>query len=150
MPLRIETPGGDLEADRCTPLYPVILDDRSFLANLVVLSMKNFDVMLRIDWLTRHHTSIDCERRTVAFNVPDEKVFVYRACKSFYFAMTISSARAKRPMNAGCVAYLASVDVTRRAAPALEKIPVVREFSDIFLAELPECLRTGRSSSSSS
>nr|CAD1838617.1 unnamed protein product [Ananas comosus var. bracteatus] len=78
--LSLQTPGGDLEADRCIPLYPVILDDRPFLANLVVLPMENFDVVLGMDWLTRHHTIIDYERRTVTFNVPNEEVFVYRAC----------------------------------------------------------------------
>nr|CAD1824746.1 unnamed protein product [Ananas comosus var. bracteatus] len=135
-PLRIETPGGDLEADRCIPLYPVILDDRSFLANLVELPIKIFDVVLGMDWLTRHHATIDCERRTVTFNEPDKEVFIYRACKSSYFISTISSARAKRLMNAGCVAYLASVDVTRRAAPPFEEIPIVREFPDVFPAEL--------------
>nr|CAD1839692.1 unnamed protein product [Ananas comosus var. bracteatus] len=133
--LRIETPEGDLVADRCILSYPVNLDNRSFLANLVVLLMKNFDVVLGMDRLTRHHATIDCERRMVIFSGPGEEVFVYRECKSSYFATTISSARAKRLINAKCVAYLASVDVTRRAAPPLEEIPVVREFPDDRLVE---------------
>ncbi|XP_020081831.1 uncharacterized protein LOC109705512 [Ananas comosus] len=49
VPLRIETPGGDLVADRCILSYPVILDDRPFLANLVVLPIKKFDVVLGMD-----------------------------------------------------------------------------------------------------
>lgn len=50
--------------------------------------------------------------------------------------MTVSSAKVKRHMIGGCVAYLASVDVIRRAALALEKIPIVHEFSDAFPAKL--------------
>nr|CAD1838423.1 unnamed protein product [Ananas comosus var. bracteatus] len=99
--------------------------------------MKKFDLVLGMDWFTRHHASIDCERRMVILAEPGGEVFVYRACKSSFFAATISSARAKRLLNAGCVAYLASVDVSRRAAPSLEEIPVVREFPDVFPAELP-------------
>lgn len=40
-------------------------------------------------------------------------------------------------MNGICVAYLASMDVICQAAPALEEIPVVQEFLDIFSAKLP-------------
>nr|CAD1820403.1 unnamed protein product [Ananas comosus var. bracteatus] len=79
VPLRVDTPGGDLLADRCILSYPVVLDNRGFLANLVVLPMKKFDVVLGMDWFTRHRATIDCERRTVTFIGPGEEVFVYRA-----------------------------------------------------------------------
>nr|CAD1838542.1 unnamed protein product [Ananas comosus var. bracteatus] len=52
--------------------------------------------------------------------------------------MTISSSRARQLISRGCSAYLASVvlrgdDVT----PRIEDIPIVREFGDVFPAELP-------------
>nr|CAD1833851.1 unnamed protein product [Ananas comosus var. bracteatus] len=114
--LQIQTPGVDLEANRCIMSCYILLGDWAFLANLVLLPLKEFDVVLGMDWLTRHHASIDCEQRMGTFAVPGEEEFVYCACNSFLFAMSISSTRAKRLMIGGCVGYLASVDVIHRAA----------------------------------
>nr|CAD1836477.1 unnamed protein product [Ananas comosus var. bracteatus] len=59
--LRIQTLGVDLEADRCIMSCLILLGDQAFLANLVLLPLKEFDMELGMDRLTRHHTSIDCE-----------------------------------------------------------------------------------------
>lgn len=70
--LGIRTIRIDLDADRCIMSWPVIFD-RVFLANLVLLPIKNFDVVLGMDWLTRHHTSNNGELRTVTFAIPGEE-----------------------------------------------------------------------------
>nr|CAD1830134.1 unnamed protein product [Ananas comosus var. bracteatus] len=93
----------DLDADRCIMSCPIVLGDRAFLPNLVLISIKEYDVVLVMDWLTRHHATIDCERRIVTFTVPGEEKFIYQA-----------------------------LDVICRAAPVLEEIPIVREFPSIF------------------
>nr|CAD1830168.1 unnamed protein product [Ananas comosus var. bracteatus] len=52
--------------------------------------------------------------------------------------MMISSSRARQLISRGCVAYLATVVLRGDAdAPRIEDIPVVREFGDVFPAELP-------------
>nr|CAD1835589.1 unnamed protein product [Ananas comosus var. bracteatus] len=61
---------------------------------------------------------------------------VYHACKSSLFAMTVSASRARKLINSGCVAYLATVVETQKELPALGDIPVVREFPNKFLVEL--------------
>ena len=38
----------------------------------------------------------------------------------------------------GCEAYLASVMDTTKVSPGVEEVPVVRDFFDVFLEELPE------------
>lgn len=106
----------DLEADKCIMSCPVVLGDRAFLENLVLFPIKMFDVVLWMDWLTRHHTSNDC-KRTVTFVVSSKEEFIYQTCKSSFFAMTISSVKAKRLVNGRCVAYLTSVDVIPQTAP---------------------------------
>lgn len=50
--------------------------------------------------------------------------------------MTVTMLRARKLINSGCVAYLATVVETRQETPALDDIPVVREFPDVFPAEL--------------
>lgn len=68
--LRIEMPGIDLEAYICIMSFPVVLGNRAFLANLVLIPIKEFDVVLGMDWLTKHHASIDYERSTVNSRCP--------------------------------------------------------------------------------
>ncbi len=51
--------------------------------------------------------------------------------------MLISASQARRLIDGGCVAYLASVDVVTRPSPPLVDIPMVGNFSDVFHEELP-------------
>jgi len=45
---------------------PIIINKRKFSANLVRLEVKDFDVILGMDWLARHRVSIDCHKREVS------------------------------------------------------------------------------------
>ena len=49
----------------------------------------------------------------------------------------ISAITAKRLLRKGCQAYLAHVIDTKLEGPKLENIPIVSEFPDVFLEELP-------------
>nr|CAD1824736.1 unnamed protein product [Ananas comosus var. bracteatus] len=117
---------------------PVQISDWIMPADLLVLSrMKGFDIILGMDWLSKYYATIDCESRVITFREPDQEEVVYRACKSSLFAMTVSTSRARKLINSGCVAYLASVVETQKELPTLGDISVVCEFSDVFPMELP-------------
>nr|CAD1829299.1 unnamed protein product [Ananas comosus var. bracteatus] len=117
---------------------PVQIGDWIMPADLLVLNqMKGFDIILGMDWLTKYYATIDCESKIITFREPGQKEFVYRGCKSSLFALTVSTTRARKLISSGCVAYLATVVETQKELPALCDIPVVREFPDVFPAELP-------------
>ena len=42
------------------------LDDRRYLVDLVVLSLQSLDVIIGIDWMSRHGAVIDCAAKTVS------------------------------------------------------------------------------------
>lgn len=46
---------------------PISIEGRMLLTNHVVFKMLGFDVILDIDWLSRHYTSIDYHRKEVVF-----------------------------------------------------------------------------------
>ncbi len=50
--------------------------------------------------------------------------------------MTVSTSRAKKLINGGCVAYLATIVEERAEHPTPESIPVVREYPNVLPAEL--------------
>ncbi|KAL5800752.1 hypothetical protein ACOSQ3_032384 [Xanthoceras sorbifolium] len=47
--------------------FPTGDTGREFLADLVVLDIQDFDVILGMDWLLRHHAIVDCIRKEVSF-----------------------------------------------------------------------------------
>ena len=49
---------------------PLTLEDRNFPKDLVVLSMFEFDVILRMDWLSKHGATLDYVSRTIIFSIP--------------------------------------------------------------------------------
>ena len=38
----------------------VIIEGHEFRANFVLLDIQDFDVILGMDWLSRHHATMDC------------------------------------------------------------------------------------------
>ena len=44
------------------------LEDRDLPAELIVLPMKEFDVILGFDWLTKCHAKLDCVSKTITFS----------------------------------------------------------------------------------
>ena len=50
----------------------VIIRCQEFLADLILLDIHEFDVILGMDWLSRHHATVDCYRKEVRFCRPGE------------------------------------------------------------------------------
>jgi hypothetical protein len=48
-----------------------------FVANLIVLESKGIDVILGIDWLSKHKVLIDCAKKSIKLTTPDGKELEY-------------------------------------------------------------------------
>jgi Retroviral aspartyl protease len=110
---------------------------RDLVVDLTVLDMRDFDVLLGLDWLTRHRAVVDCERRSVRFGDETSEPFYFRGKKSGTRVPIISALQAKHLMSAGCEYYLASVVVTDAKEVDISTVPVAREYPDVFSDELP-------------
>ena len=65
-PLSVAIPlGGFAVLDQICSKCVVSLDDIQFRADLIVLIMSEFDIILGMDWLVSYHVSIDCFDKTV-------------------------------------------------------------------------------------
>ncbi|VVA37377.1 PREDICTED: zf-CCHC domain-containing /RVP_2, partial [Prunus dulcis] len=49
---------------------PVLVGDACLEADLIPLEMVGLDVILGMDWLAKHHASVDCFRKEVVFRSP--------------------------------------------------------------------------------
>ncbi|XP_070010625.1 uncharacterized protein [Nicotiana sylvestris] len=106
-PVYVSTPVGDsLVLDRVYRSFFISLSGFETRADLLLLSMVDFDVILGIDWLSPHYAILDCHAKT-------------------------------RMVEKGCDAYLAYVRDVSINTPKVDSVPVVRDFPDVFPADLP-------------
>ena len=62
--MRVSLPAGDpLIADRVVRDSRVLIEGHEFPADLVALDMRDFDVVLGMDWLSRHRVTLDVIKR---------------------------------------------------------------------------------------
>ncbi|GJR33539.1 putative nucleotidyltransferase, ribonuclease H [Tanacetum coccineum] len=116
---------------------PLRFDDRIHPANLLPIHMLDFDVILGMDWLASHRATIDWYARTVIFGNVRQPEFVYHGSSPLKSVKLISAMKARTLISHGCQGFLASVMDTSLESPNIENLSVVREFTDVFLDELP-------------
>jgi len=56
---------------------PIVIEGRKPPAILVVFKMLGFDVILGLDWLSKHYASIDCQEKVVTFRPPGDVEFCF-------------------------------------------------------------------------
>ena len=60
----VTIPSGDeIISNQILRACQILIDGRSLYANFVVLNIQDFDVILGMDWLTKYHAIIDCNRK---------------------------------------------------------------------------------------
>ncbi|KAL0539893.1 hypothetical protein IC582_024114 [Cucumis melo] len=104
---------------------------------LLVLDMRDFDVILGMDWLSANHESIDCFGKEVVFNPPSGPNFKFRGAGIVCIPKVISAMKASKLLSHGTWSILASVVDTKEPEVSLSSAPVVREYPDVFPDELP-------------
>ena len=55
----ISTPGRKIASDKRVTLVPIQLDPTLFRENLIILDLEGIDIVLGMDWMTRHQVVLD-------------------------------------------------------------------------------------------
>ncbi len=61
--------GQEVRVDRMYRDCPLVIQGDTFLSDLIEMPFKDYDIILGMDWLARHHTIIDCRLKTVTFGL---------------------------------------------------------------------------------
>jgi hypothetical protein len=112
--------GGDMPARQLCPKVNLKIRGVDFVANLIVLESKGIDIILGMDWLSKHKVPIDCAKKSVKLTTPDGKELEFVA---------------ELVVTAKGVANRAKVN--QLDASQGSEVPVVSEFLDVFSEELP-------------
>lgn len=108
------------------------MGERNTLANLMLLDMTDFDVILGKDWLASCHVTLDCSSKTISFSMPGELAFSFQVDRSETPSNLISKLGARRLLRKGCQGYLALVKDVEMETASLNQVLVVREFPNVF------------------
>ena len=101
--------------------------------DLRVMDMLEFDVILRIDWLTAHQVVIDYERRRVIAYTHDSIRVTFQGDKHDALPQTVYNSR----WHGQLMGWLASLTLEDEVRQDLDQPQVVCEYEDVFPNELP-------------
>jgi hypothetical protein len=136
--LIVGTPAGaSLTADQMCRQRVVSIAGRELVWDLIVLDMRDFDVLLGMDWLSYYHAVVHCREKMVCFRIPKQEEFCFKGTPLRKVSRFVSAIKARKMMSAGCEGFLAYVVDKSQETPEASDIPVVREFRDVFPDELP-------------
>jgi hypothetical protein len=116
----VSSPGGDMPTRQLCPKVNLKIRGVDFVANLIVLKSKDIDVILGMDWLSKHKVFIDCVKKSVKLTTPKGKEMEFVA---------------EPVVTAKGVANRAKVN--QLDASKGSEVPVINEFLDVFPEELP-------------
>ncbi|XP_073037357.1 uncharacterized protein [Primulina eburnea] len=106
-------------------------------ANLMILAMEDFDCIMGIDLLTKYRATVDCYQRLVQFRPERDENWFFFGEGARPPMSVVSAVKAQRALVKGGEGYLIyAIDVSKDVID-VKNIPVVDEFPDVFLDEIP-------------
>ena len=115
---------------------PIRIREYEFPGDLIELSFKEFDVILGMNWLSRHQVVVDCRMKRVTLRTPSGEEVTFISERLNHISNVISTATDRTMVQKGCEAYLAYVIDTKKTEPSLSNIPTVCDNPDVFPKEL--------------
>ncbi|XP_070035689.1 uncharacterized protein [Nicotiana tomentosiformis] len=138
LPVRMSTPMGDtIIVDHVYRSCVVTIGELDTRVDLLLLSMVNFDVILGMDWLSPCHAILDGHAKIVTLAIPGLPRVGWRGSLDYVPSRVISYLKANWMVGKGCLSYLAFVRDIDANTPTIDFVPIVRDFPDVFPADLP-------------
>nr|GFC31233.1 putative reverse transcriptase domain-containing protein [Tanacetum cinerariifolium] len=110
------------------------------------VELGSFDVIVGMDWLKTYHAVIECDEKIVS--VPFEDVTLIIRCNGSNNGNQlniISCTKTRKYLLKGYPVFLANITTKtikdKSKEKQLEDVPIVRDFSEVFLEDLPELLK---------
>ena len=129
----VSVPNGDtMISERIVPGSRLVIQNKDFPADLIVLGIHDFDIVLGMDWLSKHRATLDCYKKEVRLVRPEEPGVIFRGIRREIALSLINVMTASKMLRKGCQGYLAFVVDRRQEGTRLEDILIVKEFPDVF------------------
>ena len=127
MQWNIITGNGVVTAHQGCRSCQLVISGLELVADFIVHDIRNYDVVLGMDWLASFYANIDCFSKKVVFRVPGHPVFEFKSGSTSSGPVKFRAVPLQeQPAVQEAVMYM---EVDRPA--------VVREFDDVFPDEIP-------------
>ncbi|KAL5836958.1 hypothetical protein ACOSQ3_014127 [Xanthoceras sorbifolium] len=130
--------GHSVIVNRVSRDCPIRIQEYEFPGDLIELSFHDFDIILGMDWLSRHRIIIDCSLKQVTLRTANGAEVLMVGDRRDFLSNVISTNTALKLIRKGCEAYLAHVVDSRKVDFSLQNIPTVCDFPNVFPEELPD------------
>ncbi|XP_070053442.1 uncharacterized protein [Nicotiana tomentosiformis] len=100
--------------------------------------MVDFDIILGIDWLSPYYVILEYHAKTVKLAMPGLPRLEWRSTLDYNPSSVISFLKAQWMVEKGFDAYPAYVRDVSVDTTTIESVPVVSDYPDVFLANLPD------------
>ena len=138
--LCVETPmGGKVETKWVCHACVLYIGGLEVTMDLVLLDISSFDVIVGMDWLTRHHAVLDCYLKKVTFQTSSGSYMSFYGDRRLTFIPLIRNLDDKWSRKDGRHYFLFNLKGEGKKMTTIDCIPMVCEFADVFPKELP-CL----------
>ena len=141
----VSVPNGDtMISERIVLGSRLVIQNKDFPADLIVLGIHDFDIVLGMDWLSRHRATLDCYKKEISLVQPEEPGVIFQGIKREIAPSLINAMTASKMLRKGCQGYLEFVVDRRQERTRLEDIPIAKEFSDVFpddISGLPRAIK---------
>ena len=131
--MMVFVPNGDtMISERIVPGSRLVIQNKDFLEDLIVLGIHDFDIVLSMDWLSKHRATLDYCKKEVRLVRPEVPGVIYQGIRREIALSLINAMTASKMLQKGCQGYFAFVVDRRQEGTRLEDIPIVKEFPDVF------------------
>ncbi|GJW20104.1 putative reverse transcriptase domain-containing protein [Tanacetum coccineum] len=122
------------------------LNDELFNIDLILIELKNFDVVIGMDWLTKVRAKIKYFDKIVRIPLKGGKTLIVQGDKPARNLKIISAIKMHKYLKKECFAFLAHVVENDQKVKSIRDIPVVKNYPEVFPEDLlgPPSLRQNR------
>ena len=126
-------PNGDtMISERIVLGSRLVIQNKDFPEDLIVLGIHDFDIVLGMDWLSKNRETLDCYKKEARLVRQKEPGVIFRGIRREIAPSLINAMTASKILRKGCQGYLAFIVDRRQEGTWLEDIPIVKEFPDVF------------------
>ncbi|GJU71577.1 putative reverse transcriptase domain-containing protein [Tanacetum coccineum] len=119
------------------------LQNHLFVIDLLPIELGSFDIIVGMDWMAEHLTEVVCYEKYIRVPYKNDMLIIQgerSGIKSESRFKVISSIRTQKYIDQGCQVFLIQMikeERTKIPERRIEDVPVVRDFLEIFLEDLP-------------
>ena len=91
--------GQSVKVNRLYKNCPIVIHDREFSTDLIILPFCEFDLILGMDWLSKHRAIIDYDKKTVVLRCSDKSEVIVHGVHYGLMSNVISAMQARRLLS---------------------------------------------------